>query len=214
MPEQPRPKKKVRKVKRTEGARERPPARRAPEEDDARSGAAAVAGRWAVRVVVFGALAVAAYLIVPRFLKGREAAGIWDRAVAAHNAGRFGEAIDLYKQAKETAPEGYAQLHESFPKEIAKSFRAACDKRKLDGQYAEAGRLFAEWAAVAPETAQEAGATFEAARCFQMASIRDKALRKTALAYARKALEQGGGQFSRAEIERFIERLERKTGGE
>ncbi len=216
MPDLPRRKKKVRKVQRAEGARGSGQGRRAPPEDDARSGTdtAAAAGKWVVRIAVFGALAVAAYVIVPRFLKGREAAGIWDQAVAAHNAGRFQDAIDLYKQAREAAPEGYTQLEDRFPKEIAKSFRAACDKLKLDGQYAEAGRLFAEWAAVAPETAHEVGAVFEAARCFQMASIRDKALRKTALEYARKALEQGGGPFSRAEIERFIERLERKIGGD
>jgi len=167
-------------------------------------------GKWVVRAVVFGALALAAIVIVPRFLKGREAAAVWDKAVAAHNAGRFDEAIALYKDAKAKAPADYTDLQQSFPVEIAKSYRAAGAALLEADKAVEAAKIYQDWIDTAPESAAAGGAYFEAARCYQRATIQNPALRETALRYAREALAKGGGEFSRQEIERFIEVMERK----
>jgi len=163
--------------------------------------------------VVFGALALAALVIVPPYLQAWKAKPKWDAAVDAHNQGRYAEAIGFYKEARALAPD-FKEMQRDFPVEIAKAYRGELQRLTDAGQYLEAGKLCEDWLATTPDEAVKDGILFEAARAFQLATIKDPGQRATALRYAREALAKGGGTFSREEIQRFIERLERKEGGE
>lgn len=157
-----------------------------------------------IRAVVVIGLVIAALLIVPGYLRGKQAKQKWDAAIAAHNAGDYDEAITLFKESQEIAPD-YEDLQKLFPTEISKSYEGKAFKCEEQVQWLAAAKAYQALIEVNPQRALKDNIYLRAAQDFSRAKNNE-----TALKIAKQGLEAHGGDND--PLRRFIERLERKAG--
>lgn len=196
------------------GPRPAPPAE--PEES-----AFAVYGRWIVRGVVIGVLALAALMIVPRFLRGMKVKPKWDEAVSACEAQDYRKALSLFKEAREIAPDyqeglplpgmGGRTMSELYPEEAAKCYQGLAFKAEEEGKWTEAAAVWKEMIEDIPEKAKAVDAYFKAAqnidRIDEKDSSRKAKLKEEAKKFARLAIDKAGGKHPQAEM--LLKRLQK-----
>ncbi|MCX7934182.1 MAG: hypothetical protein N3A66_02860 [Planctomycetota bacterium] len=181
----------------------------------------ALYGKWIVRGVVFGALALAALMIVPRFLRGMKVKPKWDEAVAACEAQDYRKALSLFKEARDIAPDyqeglpipglGGRSMSELYPEEAAKCYQGLALKAEEEGKWAEAAAVWKEMIEDIPEKAKAEDAYFKAAqnldRVEEKDSSRKAKLKEEAKKYARLAIDKAGGKHPLAEA--LLKRLQK-----
>ncbi len=181
----------------------------------------ALYGRWIVRGVVIGVLALAALMIVPRFLRGIKVKPKWDEAVAACEAQDYRKALSLFKEARDIAPDyqeglpipglGGRSMSELYPEEAAKCYQGLARKAEEEGKWAEAAAFWKEMIEDIPEKAKAEDAYFKTAqnldRIPENDSGRKAKLKEEAKRFARLAIDKAGGKHPLAEA--LLKRLQK-----
>ncbi len=141
---------------------------------------------WGVRAVVVIALAIAALMIVPPWMRAKEAEPIWNEAVETANGGDHQKALELYAKAMKIAHD-FEEMKQNYPIEVAKCHQAIAYKAERQGDYKEAVKHYKKVVANDPELTQKESVHLRIAECYNRSERREA----EALKYAKLAVEKG-----------------------
>jgi len=150
-------------------------------------------GAWILRVVVFGAVGIAAFVIVPPWWSAWQAKPKWDDAVSAYEAGEFKKAIGLFQEAKKLAPD-WEEIGNKFPEELVKCYLGMAQNAEEASDWKGAAEAWMMMIREVPDRALREDAYYKAARFLRF----DPARAEEAKAYAQRAIEKAGGKHEMA----------------